>query len=109
MDHNVPMAITRGLRRRGVDVLTAQDAGTTRLPDPDLLDHATALNRVLFTQDDDLLREAARRQQSVQDFAGVIYVHQQSLTIGQRITDLEIMAKVLEPKDMLNQVKLLPL
>ena len=50
MDVHVPAAITRGLLLRGVDVLTAQIDGTTELPDPDLLDRATELGRVLFSQ-----------------------------------------------------------
>ena len=37
MDVHVPAAITRALRRRGVDVLTAQEDGNARLPDPALL------------------------------------------------------------------------
>lgn len=48
MDVHVPLAITRGLRRRGVDVITAQQDGTTRLEDPDLMDRALELNRLLF-------------------------------------------------------------
>ena len=61
MDVHVPAAITRGLLLRGVDVLTAQLDGTTELEDPGLLDRATELGRVLFSQDDDLLAEAAKR------------------------------------------------
>ncbi len=75
MDVQVHDAITAGLRPRGVDVLTAQEDGARRLPDPALLDRATALGRVLFSQDDDLLSEAARRQRSREFFAGVIYTH----------------------------------
>jgi hypothetical protein len=48
MDVHVKRAVTDGLRRRGVDVLTAQEDGTNRLHDSDLLDHATSLGRVLF-------------------------------------------------------------
>ena len=58
MDHHVPKAITNGLRLRGVDVLTAYEDGTREYEDADLLDRATELQRVLFTQDDDLLSEA---------------------------------------------------
>jgi predicted nuclease of predicted toxin-antitoxin system len=61
-DVHVHRAITEGLRLRGVDVLTAQEDGARRLPDGELLNRATALGRVLFTQDVDLLREAAQRQ-----------------------------------------------
>jgi len=61
MDHHVPRAITVGLRQRGVDVLTAFEDGAHELLDPDLLDRAGALGRVLFIRDDDLLAEATRR------------------------------------------------
>lgn len=36
MDVHVPAAITRGLLLRGVDVITAQLDGTTRLEDPEI-------------------------------------------------------------------------
>jgi len=59
---HVPRAITVGLRLRGVDVLTAQEDGLSRAPDDVLLERPTELGRVLFSQDEDLLAEAARRQ-----------------------------------------------
>ena len=68
MDVHVPAAITRGLLLRGVDVLTAQIEGTTELEDPDWLDRATELGRVLFSQDEDLLAEATRRQRRKESF-----------------------------------------
>src|SRR5262249_15917095 len=76
MDVHVRRAGSAGLGLRSVDVLTAQEDGIGELPDPELLDRATELGRVLFTQDDDLLREAKRRQQTGESFAGLIYVHQ---------------------------------
>ena len=109
MDVHIPAAITEGLRLRGVDVLTAQEDGRRRLPDTALLDHATGLGRVLFTQDDDLLREAAERQRHGVAFAGVIYGHQLKVTVGQCIRDLELLAKVNEPEDYANRVEYLPL
>lgn len=62
MDVHVPLPITRGLRRRDVDVLTAQDDGTSLFEHPDLLDRATVLGRMLFSEDEDLIVEAVRRQ-----------------------------------------------
>src|SRR5437868_14418010 len=87
---------TTGLRRRNVDVLTAYEDGAHQLADPALLDRAMRLRRVLFTQDDDLLREATRRQEANMEFAGVIYVHQNNLSIGQCIDELELIAAVFE-------------
>ena len=109
MDVHVRRAVSDGLRRRGIDVLTAQDDGGSLVSDSDLLDRATSLNRVLFTQDDDLLREASLRQQSGQPFSGVVYAHQLSITVGQAILDLELIANVYQPEDIRNRVEYLPL
>ena len=109
MDVHVPAAITRGLLLRGVDVLTAQLDGTTQLEDPDLLDRATELGRVLSSQDEDLLAEAALRQRSREPFAGVIYGHQLGITIGRAIEDLEILAEAGTIEDFANRVEYLPL
>jgi predicted nuclease of predicted toxin-antitoxin system len=80
MDVHVRRAVTNGLRLRGVDVLTAQEDGARELSDPALLDRASALGRVLFTQDDDLLKEVAGRLRSSEPFAGVVYAHQLNIT-----------------------------
>lgn len=109
MDVHVPSAITHGLLLRGVDVMTAQMDGTTRLSDPDLLDRAARLGRVLFSQDEDLLAEAALRQRTGRSFAGVVYGHQLDVTIGQCVADLEMLAQCGTPDDFANRVEFLPL
>jgi hypothetical protein len=109
LDHNVRREICEGLRRRGVDVLTAFEDGADRLPDPLLLDGATAHGRVLVSRDEDLIREAVRRQLAGEEFAGVIYAHQLRVTIGQCINDLELLAKLEEPEDYHNRLLRLPL
>ena len=93
MDHHVPRAITLGLRLRGVDVLTAYEDGTSALGDAALLDRAGELGRVLFTQDDDLLVEAVKRQEEGILFHGVVYAHQIRLSIGRCVQNLETIAK----------------
>ncbi|HZZ82043.1 MAG TPA: DUF5615 family PIN-like protein [Gemmataceae bacterium] len=108
MDQHVPAAITSSLRQRGVNVLTAAEDGASTLDDDALLDRATALERVLFSQDDDLLAIAHARQISGREFAGLAYAHQLNISIGQAVRDLELLAKVLGPSDMLNHVEYLP-
>ena len=51
MGVHVRREVTDGLRRRGVDVLTAQEDETATLPDAQLLDRAAELGQVLFSQD----------------------------------------------------------
>jgi hypothetical protein len=109
MDHHVAHPITVGLRGRGVSVLTALEDGADRLPDADLLDRATALGRMLFSQDEDLLIEASYRQAAGIPFGGVVYVHQQRLSVGECIDNLEIVAKASDWAEMRNRVLYLPL
>jgi predicted nuclease of predicted toxin-antitoxin system len=109
MDEHVPFAITAGLILRGVDVLTVQDDEHQMSNDPVLLDRAMSLKRVIFTQDEDFLREAQRRQTAGESFAGVVYAHQLNVTIGQCVADLELIAKIYELEYMINRVEYLPL
>jgi predicted nuclease of predicted toxin-antitoxin system len=109
MDEHVPGPITRGLRRRGVDVLTAHQDGMGGRADPLLMDRATQLDRVLFSQDEDMLREASSRQERGEAFAGVIYVHQEAASIRQCVEDLELIAACGRPEEFANLVRYLPL
>ena len=109
MDHHVKLEVTKGLRLRHVDVLTAYEDGAHQLDDAALLDRAGQLGRVLFTQDDGLLREATRRQEANIEFAGVIYAHQMDLSIGKSIDELELIVQVFESEEMANRVEYLPL
>ena len=108
-DENVKGQIVDGLRRRGVDVLTVVEDGRTGIPDPEVLDRATELRRLLFSQDDDLLREANKRQQSGEDFVGVVFAHQIRVGVGQVIADLEVIAGACDLSDFANRVEHLPL
>jgi predicted nuclease of predicted toxin-antitoxin system len=109
MDQHVPRAITIGLRRRGIDVLTAYEDGASEFDDPTLLDRASALNCVLFTQDEDLLAEATQRQRIGMPFRGVVYAHQLEVSIGDCIRDLELIAQAGEAGEFENMVQYLPL
>jgi hypothetical protein len=109
MDVHVPAAVTRGLLLRNVDVLTAQMDDAAQLDDSDLLDRARQRNRVLVSQDEHLLAEAARRQQQGIPFAGLTYAHQPGITIGRFIDDLELIALLGQPEDFEGRMEFLPL
>jgi hypothetical protein len=109
MDVHVPAAITRGLLLRGTDVLTAQLDGTARLDNSGMLDRASKLGRVLSSQDEDLLAEAANRQRNGLLFGSVIYAHQLHITIGRAIQDLQLLAEAGVPADFANRIQYLPL
>jgi hypothetical protein len=109
MDVHVPAPITRSLASRGVDVITAQEDGASRLPDNTLLDRASELGRIVFTRDEDFLAEATARQRRNVFFAGVIYAHQLRVTIGRCVKDLEIIATCGTPPELANTLLHLPL
>ncbi len=109
MDEQVPKPITTGLRQRDVDVLTVQEDGRSGYPDPLLVDRATELGRVIFSQDEDLPMEAYHRQAEGINFSGVIYARQNQVSIGDCVRDLEVIAKVSNPEDCANRIYYLPL
>ena len=110
MDEQVPGAITRGLRRRGVDVLTAQDDGHDATDDDLILDRAATLGRVIFTRDQDFLVIARARQTNGIPFAGVVFARQKNgPSYGACITDLETITSASEPGEWADTVTYLPL
>ena len=74
-----------------------------------MLERATELGRVLFSQDRDFLILAHRWLQAGRIFSGLVYAHQLNVTIGQAVEDLEVIAQLLLPKEAENQVYFLPL
>jgi predicted nuclease of predicted toxin-antitoxin system len=109
LDHHVRGAVTRGLRRRGIDVLTAFDDGRAEAADEELLARATDLGRIVFTQDDDFLSLADEWQRTARHFAGLVYAHQLQATVGQIVADLQLIVEAVTPDEMRDSVLFLPL
>jgi hypothetical protein len=109
LDHHVHTAIRERLRARGIDVLTTTDDGRELWEDEQILERATDLGRIVFTQDTDFLRIANDWAKASREFAGVVYGHQLQITIGQAIYDLELIAAIMSPEEMRNRVEYLPL
>ena len=108
-DVHVPRAIRDQLRRKGVDILTAQEDSATQLPDEDLLERTTNLGIMLFTQDIRFKALAEDWQRQGKPFAGLVFGHQSSALVGKYVQDLEIIAKASDPKDWQNVVDRLPM
>lgn len=109
MDEQVEKAITRGLARRGVDVLRVQDDGHGQTDDSIILDRAAVIGRVVFTRDRDFLAIAQHRQANGIPFVGVIFADAYDVSIGRCVNDLEIAAGVYSLADMADWVEYLPL
>jgi len=106
-DENVNPAIPEGLRRRGVKAWSAADASTLGLSDEEQLTYATQQGAVLFTHDADLILIARNWTAQGKEHGGVIYVHQDSLSIGECIRRLKDYADIPGVEDMKNRVEFL--
>lgn len=108
MDVHVPASVSEGLRWRQIDVRTAQEDAAGRMSDDDLLTRATALGRVLLTQDADFLEIATRWQRQDTDFHGILFVPQ-GTPIGRIIADTELCLSGMTADEFRNRVVHLPL
>ena len=102
LDEHVPKSVARGLRTRGVDVLTIGETGLRGASDEEHLARAKSERRVIFTQDDDFLRLHA----SGNEHAGIVYARQ-GTSIGALISGLMLIYRVLDPEEMSGHVEYL--
>lgn len=84
LDESVNHAVAAGLKRRGIGVTKATEAGLLAGTDEDQLTYAHQQGRVLVTHDDDFLK---LHRQGVQH-VGIAYVKQERRTIGQIVLAL---------------------
>jgi len=101
-NEHVARAVVHGLRRRGVDVLTAREANMLGATDEEHLRFASDQGRVIFTQDDDFLRLHARGF----DHAGIIYAHQQT-PVGLIVSGLMLIQQIMATDEARNHVEFL--
>ncbi|RIK35536.1 MAG: hypothetical protein DCC58_20355 [Chloroflexi bacterium] len=98
LDEHIDHAIARGLRRRGIDVITPEDAGLKSYSDPDVLTYALREQRVVITHDRDLLR----LHKEGHPHAGIAFCEAHSRSIGQMIDRLIVLYEETDPHDMAN-------
>lgn len=103
LDENIDPAIAHGLRRHGIDVTVASDAGLLGATDEEHLAFAHAARRVLVTHDDDYL--VLHRQGF--PHAGIAYCHPAALGIGDILRGLLLIWGVMVPEEMQNHVEFL--
>ena len=108
-DNHLANAVVKGLRKRGVDVQTAHEAGRSQLPDDILIHLATADGRVIVTQDEDFPALAAAFQTRGEPFAGIVYCDPAVYASrpGLLIQDLLILHGVYTADDMRDRLEYL--
>jgi len=87
------------LKRRGVEAFSAKEIDKLGLTDEEQIEVATKKQAVIFTHDVDFLRIALHKQHP-----GIIYIHQQKLTIGECVRRLKAIAETKSPEEMRNRV-----
>ena len=102
-DQHVPGAVTVGLRQRGIEVLTAQEADRCGLPDSDQLGFATAEERVVVTFDTDYLE----LHRSGAEHAGIVWSPATKHAIGPFIQMLLLVHGLLDRDSMRSHVEYL--
>src|SRR5689334_15343676 len=80
-DHNVSADIVRGVRLRGVDVLTTREDGRERLADELLVARSVELGRLFLTEDEDFYRITSRWWREGRPFPGAIHIDQDAAAI----------------------------
>jgi uncharacterized protein with PIN domain len=101
-DEHVASAVIRGLRQRGIDVLSVPEVGMCGAADEEHLALAYGQGRVVFTQDTDFLRLDALGRRH----AGIVYASQRT-SIGEIIRGLLLIHQVLEAEEMLGRIEFL--
>lgn len=85
LDENVPVAVEAQASRHGLDVVSARTVAALGELDPDHLNRAASLGRVLCTHDQDFLRLAAQGAAH----AGIAFAPVRTFGIGQWVRALE--------------------
>ena len=95
LDENVSDDIAAAFRRRGIDVLTAREAGNLGRPDAEQLAFATLEQRTVVTHD----RGIRDTHWLHQPHAGVFFVPQRT-PVSMAVEWLEMAARVLSAEEM---------
>jgi predicted nuclease of predicted toxin-antitoxin system len=101
LDEHIPKGVLEGLRRRGVDVLTVQEAGRSGDSDERQLSFAAREGRVLVTFDDDFLKLDATGV----PHTGIVFSQTGRRTVGEMIESLMLISSLIEPGEMTHHIE----
>lgn len=101
-DEHVSPSVVKGLRLRGIDVLTTKEADKLAASDKEHLSFAKEEGRVIFTQDEDFLRLHSLGF----EHSGIVYAHQRT-PIGRIVRGLLLIHQVMRQDEMQNHIEFL--
>ena len=88
--------------------MTAIEDGRATDSDEQLLERSTELGRILFTQDIHFKALAEDWQRHGRSFQGLLFGPQLGATLGQYVSNLEMIAVASEAREWINVVQHLP-
>ena len=107
-EDSMDQALVAGLRARGIDVQTAQDAGMIERPDAEHLDFATRAGRVLCTHNvGDFWELHAARLADGTGHAGIVLMTQQRYSLGELLRRVLTLATSQTPVSMTDRAEFL--
>jgi hypothetical protein len=107
IDECVDARIVAGLRRRGVDLVTAGEQGLLSASDAQQMERAIALGRALVTADQDFLAIVREMHARGAPFPGVFFI-QKATPIGEAVRNIADAAEILDPADMVSWLEWIP-
>lgn len=110
-DEDVPARISRELIRRQpiLDVVRVQSVGLMGVSDSEVLEWAARNGRQIFTRDRNTMTASAYARVSKTIPMLGLFVIPQRMTIGQAVTELELIALASQSDEWISQVIFLPL
>jgi hypothetical protein len=102
-DEHIPYPVVKGLRRRGLDVITVQEMGLSSAEDKTIMDRAREEGRVIYTRNGDFLR----LHHAGFKHAGIFYHHAMAYSIGEAIRKVMTSCELFAAEEIRNQIKFL--
>lgn len=102
-DTHIPRAVALGLRRRGIDVVRAEEVELAEATDKVHMAFALRDKRVIVTQDAGFIERIKKGEEN----CGIAFCEQGSRGIGEMISGLVLIYEVLELSEMIGRVEYL--
>ena len=101
LDEHIDPAVAAGLRARGIDVTTTNEAGLLGADDEEHLRFAIAEQRAIMTHDEDFLVFHTQKRPHY----GIVFCHNEARTIGQIVHSLVLIDACLTTDEMRDHVE----
>ena len=96
--------LVAGLRRRGIDVVTAADEELRGADDPAQLERAIALGRTMVTGDQDFLPLVNQLLRDGLEFPGLIFILPRT-TVGAALRSIVVLVEATQAPAMRNRIE----